>query len=80
MSVWLTVCEGLVKVSGGWASGFERLAEGLTIDVEGEKVEVRAGHWEVVVVDRKVGSMFAEMKLLIQAVEVHGRGGCSEIC
>lgn len=74
MIVRLTVCEALVKVSGGWASGFERSTEGLAFDVEGEKVEAAAGPWEVVVADREVGSMFAEMKLLIQAVEVHGQG------
>lgn len=61
VSVWLIVSDGMVKGLGGWASGLERLAEGSTV-VEGARVEVWAGVWEVVVVDRKVGSIFAERR------------------
>lgn len=64
-----------MKGLGGWASGFERLAEGSTV-VEGGRVEVWAGVWEVVVVDRKVGSIFAGMRRLLQAVESCVRAGC----
>lgn len=58
MRVWLIVPDGLVKGLDGWASGFERLAEGSTVDADGGKVEVWAGVCEVVVwADRKVGSI-----------------------
>lgn len=63
VNVWVACFDGMAKGLGGWARGFVRLPEGSTVEVEGGKVEVWAGAWEVVWADRKAGSILAEMRL-----------------